>query len=114
MIIDCHAHVFQNWHGACGHPSIDVHLKYIQKNVTRPAAETFRVRDGKRVKPGLLFRSGDPQTGAPLRCARPQRRCVPQRCALQHVWQLCVPYRALRKAALSGTRRSGACGCVFA
>ena len=59
MIIDCHAHVFQNWHGACGHPSIDVHLKYIQKNVTRPAAETFRVRDGKRVKPGRLFRDGD-------------------------------------------------------
>ena len=59
MIIDCHAHVFQNWHGACGHSSIDVHLKYIQKNVTRPAAETFRVRDGKRVKPGLLFREGD-------------------------------------------------------
>ncbi len=59
MIIDCHAHVFQNWHGACGHSSIDVHLKYIQKNVTRPAAETFRLRDGKRVKPGLLFREGD-------------------------------------------------------
>jgi len=59
MIIDCHAHVFQNWHGACGHPSIDVHLKYIQKNVTRPAAETFRVRDGMRVKPGLLFRDDD-------------------------------------------------------
>jgi len=59
MIIDCHAHVFQNWHGPCGHPSIDVHLKYIQKNVTRPAAETFRVRDGLRVKPGLLFKHGD-------------------------------------------------------
>ena len=66
MIIDCHAHVFQNWHGACGHPSIDVHLKYIQKNVTRPAAETFRVRDGMRVKPGLLFRDGD-NTWAGLR-----------------------------------------------
>jgi len=59
MIIDCHAHVFENWHGPCGHPSIDVHLKYIQKNLTRPAAETFRVRDGVRVKPGLLFREGD-------------------------------------------------------
>jgi predicted TIM-barrel fold metal-dependent hydrolase len=66
MIIDCHAHVFENWHGACGHPSIDVHLKYIQKNVTRPAAETFRVRDGMRVKPGLLFREGD-NTWAGLR-----------------------------------------------
>jgi hypothetical protein len=31
MIIDCHAHVFENWHGACGHPSVDIHLKYIQK-----------------------------------------------------------------------------------
>jgi len=66
MIIDCHAHVFESWHGACGHPSIDVHLKYIQKNVTRPAAETFRVRDGMRVKPGLLFRDGD-NTWAGLR-----------------------------------------------
>jgi predicted TIM-barrel fold metal-dependent hydrolase len=59
MIIDCHAHVFQNWHGPCGHPSNEVHLRYIQKNVTRPAAETFRVRDGKRVKPTMLFREGD-------------------------------------------------------
>ena len=66
MIIDCHAHVFQNWHGACGHPSIDVHLKYVQKNVTRPAAEAFRVRDGLRVKPGLLFRADD-NTWAGLR-----------------------------------------------
>jgi predicted TIM-barrel fold metal-dependent hydrolase len=59
MIIDCHAHVFQNWHGACGHPSIDVHLKYIQKNLTRPAAEAFRLRDGKRVDTAMLFRFGD-------------------------------------------------------
>ena len=59
MIIDCHTHVFQNWHGACGHPSIDVHLKYIQKNLTRPAAEAFRVRDGKRVNTAMLFRSSD-------------------------------------------------------
>jgi hypothetical protein len=46
MIVDCHAHVFENWHGACGHPTVDIHLKYIQKNVTRPAAKTFRLRDG--------------------------------------------------------------------
>jgi hypothetical protein len=59
MIIDCHAHVFENWHGACGHPSVDIHLKYIQKNVTRPAAKTFRVRDGKQVKPTMLFRPHD-------------------------------------------------------
>src|SRR5712691_502839 len=59
MIIDCHAHVFENWHGACGHPSVDIHLKYIQKNVTRPAARPFRVRDGKEVKPTMLFRPDD-------------------------------------------------------
>jgi predicted TIM-barrel fold metal-dependent hydrolase len=51
--------VFENWHGACGHPSVDVHLKYIQKNVTRPAARTFRVRDGTEVKPTMLFRPDD-------------------------------------------------------
>jgi hypothetical protein len=45
MIIDCHAHVFQNWKDACGHPSIDIHLTYLQKIVTRPAAKTFRARD---------------------------------------------------------------------
>src|ERR1700726_3517402 len=59
MIVDCHAHVFEDWLGACGHPSVDIHLKYIQKNVTRPAARTFRVRDGKEIKPTMLFRPGD-------------------------------------------------------
>src|SRR5262245_48452639 len=59
MIVDCHAHVFQNWHGACGHPSQDVHLKYLQKNVTRPAARTLRLRDGQEVRPTMLFRPED-------------------------------------------------------
>ena len=39
---------------------VDIHLKYIQKNVTRPAAKTFRVRDGKRSETGtMLFRPDD-------------------------------------------------------
>jgi predicted TIM-barrel fold metal-dependent hydrolase len=59
MIIDCHAHVFQNWKDACGHPSIDIHLKYLQKIVTRPAAKTFRARDGAEVRPAMLFRRDD-------------------------------------------------------
>jgi predicted TIM-barrel fold metal-dependent hydrolase len=59
MIVDCHAHVFQHWSGACGHPSAAVHLKYLQKVVTRPAARAFRERDGKEVKPSMLFRAGD-------------------------------------------------------
>jgi predicted TIM-barrel fold metal-dependent hydrolase len=59
MIVDCHAHVFENWHGACGHASVDIHLKYIQKNVTRPAAKTFRRRDGTPAGAAMLFREGD-------------------------------------------------------
>jgi len=59
MIIDCHAHVFQNWQDPCGHPSNAIHLKYLQKVVTRPAARAYRRRDGKPVKPSMLFREGD-------------------------------------------------------
>ena len=59
MIVDCHGHVFENWQGACGHPSTAIHLKYLQKVATRPAAKTFRARDGREVKPEMLFRSDD-------------------------------------------------------
>ena len=59
MIVDCHAHVFQHWSGACGHPSSAIHLKYLQKVVTRPAARAFRVRDGLEIKPSMLFNAGD-------------------------------------------------------
>ncbi len=59
MIVDCHAHVFTHWQGACGHPSRAVHLKYLQKVVTRPAARAFRVRDGREIKPTMLFRPDD-------------------------------------------------------
>lgn len=66
MIVDCHAHIFQNWQAACGHPSVAVHLKYLQKTVTRPAARAFRARDGAEVKPTMLFRAED-NTWAGLR-----------------------------------------------
>ena len=59
MIIDCHAHVFQNWQETSGHPSTAIHLKYLQKTVTRPSAKACRARDGKRVKTDMLFRPGD-------------------------------------------------------
>jgi predicted TIM-barrel fold metal-dependent hydrolase len=59
LIIDCHAHVFQHWQGACGHESAAVHLKYLQKVMTRPAAKAFRARDGKEIRPSMLFRVGD-------------------------------------------------------
>jgi predicted TIM-barrel fold metal-dependent hydrolase len=59
MIIDCHAHVFQHWAGACGHPSSEIHRKYIQKVQTRTSARVFRARDGKEVSGAVLFREGD-------------------------------------------------------
>lgn len=59
MIVDCHAHIFEHWSGACGHPSSAVHLKYLQKVVTRPAARAYRARDGAQVSPSMLFRAGD-------------------------------------------------------
>jgi predicted TIM-barrel fold metal-dependent hydrolase len=58
MIVDCHAHVFQDWQGPCGHATRALHLKYLQKNMTRPAAKVFRARDGERVDAGALSRPG--------------------------------------------------------
>ncbi len=46
MIVDSHAHVFEKWSGACGLPSREIHWKYIQKNLTRPAAKVYRYPDG--------------------------------------------------------------------
>ena len=58
MIIDCHAHVFQSWEGACGHPSSEIHRRYIQKVQTRTAARVYRARDGKQFSGQLLFKEG--------------------------------------------------------
>src|SRR5471032_1601069 len=58
MIVDCHAHVFTNWIGACGHPSREVHKRYLQRVVTRTVAPTFRLRDGARADTKALFRAG--------------------------------------------------------
>ena len=59
MIVDSHAHVFQNWFGHCGMADRQVHLRYIQKNLTRPAARVYRARDGALASGQLLFREGD-------------------------------------------------------
>ena len=67
MIIDSHVHVFQNWAASpCGLPSRELHLKYIQKTLTRPSARVIRLRDGAFISDGLLFRAGD-NTWAGLR-----------------------------------------------
>ncbi len=59
MIVDSHAHVFQDWSGLCGHDRKEVHLKYLQKNMTRPSAKVFRARDGAVIGEHLLFHAGD-------------------------------------------------------
>lgn len=58
MIVDSHAHIFETWSGACGLPSREIHWKYIQKTVTRPAAKAFRLRDGALASTTLLYRDG--------------------------------------------------------
>lgn len=59
MIIDCHAHVFQDWADPCGHASREIHRTYIQKVQTRTSASVFRVRDGANVTGSVLFTSGE-------------------------------------------------------
>lgn len=58
-VIDSHAHIFQHWSGSCGLPSREVHLKYLQKTLTRPSAKVFRLRDGAPASGQLLFKPGD-------------------------------------------------------
>jgi predicted TIM-barrel fold metal-dependent hydrolase len=59
MIIDSHAHIFEKWSGACGLPSREIHWRFIQKNLTRPAAKVFRYRDGAPADASPLYRKGD-------------------------------------------------------
>jgi hypothetical protein len=66
MIVDCHAHIFTHWIGACGHPSREVHKRYLQRVVTRTVAPSFRLRDGARADTKALFRAGD--STCPLGC----------------------------------------------
>ena len=66
MFIDSHAHIFEKWSGACGLPSRDIHWRYIQKVVTRPAAKVMRLRDGAAADASMLF-LGNGYTWAELR-----------------------------------------------
>ncbi len=47
MIVDCHAHVIENWIGTGGHPTRDIHAKYIQRMLAFTSAKTFHARTGK-------------------------------------------------------------------
>jgi predicted TIM-barrel fold metal-dependent hydrolase len=59
MIVDCHAHIFTHWLGACGHPSREIHKRYLQRVVTRTVAPTWRLRDGARADTKALFKAGE-------------------------------------------------------
>jgi predicted TIM-barrel fold metal-dependent hydrolase len=59
MIVDCHAHVIQNWIGACGHPTRDVHMKYLQRVIAGTVARTYRARDGAPADTKALIRAED-------------------------------------------------------
>ena len=60
MIVDCHAHVIQNWIGACGHPTRDLHMKYLQRVIAGTVARTYRARDGAPADTKALIRADDP------------------------------------------------------
>ncbi|UYN97452.1 MAG: amidohydrolase [Enhydrobacter sp.] len=60
MIVDCHAHVFAHWIGACGHPTRDIHNRYLQRMIARTVASTYRLRDGAPADTGALYRPDDP------------------------------------------------------
>ena len=59
MIVDSHAHIFENWSGACGLPSREIHWRYVQKGLTHPAARVFRLRDGRPSDASVLSRPGE-------------------------------------------------------
>ena len=60
MIVDCHAHVIQNWSGACGHLTRDLHMKYLQRVIAGTVARTYRARDGAPADAKALNRADDP------------------------------------------------------
>jgi predicted TIM-barrel fold metal-dependent hydrolase len=63
MIVDCHAHVFAHWTGACGHPTREIHDRYLQRMITRTVASTFRERDGAGADTKALYTADPGWTG---------------------------------------------------
>ena len=59
MIIDCHAHVIENWNDDCGHPDHATHLKYLQRGLAFTVARSFSARDGSRVGTAELLDPDD-------------------------------------------------------
>ncbi|WP_323012954.1 amidohydrolase family protein [Devosia sp.] len=60
MIIDCHAHVIQNWIEPGGHPTRSIHARYMQRMLAHTVASAFRARDGAPADTKALLRADDP------------------------------------------------------
>ena len=59
MIVDCHAHVIENWLGPCGHPSRAVHIKYQQRALAQTVAATYRASSGAPADTKALLNPAD-------------------------------------------------------
>ena len=79
MIVDCHAHVIQNWIGACGHPTRDLHMKYLQRVIAGTVARTYRARDGAPADTKALIRADEHGMERTARCRLPRRPLRPAR-----------------------------------
>jgi predicted TIM-barrel fold metal-dependent hydrolase len=59
MIVDCHAHVIENWIGTGGHPTRSIHAKYMQRMLAFTVAKTFHARTGKPADTKALLDPND-------------------------------------------------------
>src|SRR6266511_2180754 len=60
MIVDSHVHTFPHLGGASGHPSVETHLRLLQRSVYSPINPPRRVRDGSVVREQTLWNGRDP------------------------------------------------------
>lgn len=59
MIVDCHAHVIQNWIEPGGHATRRIHARYLQRMLAFTVASVFRARDGAPADTSALLAPGD-------------------------------------------------------
>ena len=59
MIVDCHAHIFQNWIEPTGHAARSIHARYLQRMLAFTVASTYRARDGAPADTKALLRADD-------------------------------------------------------
>ncbi|WP_442580168.1 amidohydrolase family protein [Mesorhizobium sp. ASY16-5R] len=59
MIVDCHAHVIQNWIEPGGHPARSIHARYLQRMLAYTVAKSYRARDGAPADTRALLDPGN-------------------------------------------------------